>query len=163
MLAIFPLSAQNNADIWYFGDYAGIDFRSGAPVALTNSAMFQHEGCASISDNFGNLLFYTNGMEIWNANHTLMPNGTGLMGDVSAAQSGVIVPKPGDLNIYYVFTVDAEISTNGLRYSEVDMALDGGLGDVTGTKNVFLAQPSEEKVTAVLHANGYDIWVMTHL
>ncbi|RLD39760.1 MAG: hypothetical protein DRI83_00680, partial [Bacteroidetes bacterium] len=155
--------AQNNANIWYFGDYAGMDFNSGAPIALTNSAMSQHEGCATISDNFGNLLFYTNGMTIWNASHTIMPNGSGLMGHVSSAQSGIIVPKPGDPDIYYVFTVPSEIGATGLRYSEVDMTLQGGLGDVTAVKNIFLTGPTEEKVTAVRHTNNYDVWVITHL
>lgn len=155
--------SQNEANIWYFGQYAGMDFNSGAPVALTNSAMSQHEGCATISNSNGNLLFYTDGMTIWNRNHSIMPNGTGLMGDPSAAQSGIIVPKPGNPDFYYVFTVPAEIVTTGLRYSEVDMTLQGGLGDVTTTKNVFLVEPTEEKVTAVRHANNIDIWVITHL
>ena len=64
-----PISshAQNEGNIWYFGYNAGIDFNSGEPVALTNSGMYTWEGCASISDLDGNLLFYTNGKKVWNA------------------------------------------------------------------------------------------------
>ena len=47
-----------------------------------------------------------------------------------------------------------------MNYSEVDMTLDGGLGAVTGIKNVNLMPQSSEKVTAVVHANGQDIWVL---
>ena len=155
--------AQHEADIWYFGDFAGMDFRSGNPVALTNSAMSQAEGCASISDKEGNLLFYTNGITVWNKNHSVMQNGTGLMGHPSSTQSGVIVPKPGSNSLYYIFTVPAEIGTDGLRYSVVDMSLDNGLGAITNEKNVFLISPTEEKVTAVKHKNGVDVWVATHL
>ena len=155
--------SQNEANIWYFGQFAGLDFSNGIPVALSNGAMNQAEGCATISDSDGNLLFYTDGVSIWNQNHVIMPNGTGLMGGTSASQSAIIVPKPNDPNIYYVFTVPAEIGTLGLRYSEVDMTLDGGLGNVTTIENVFLISPTEEKVTAVRHSNNTDIWVVTHL
>ena len=131
LLSAFGLHAQHKADIWYFGDYAGMDFRNGSPVALTNSAMSQYEGCATISDKDGNLLFYTDGMTVWNKNHSIMQNGTGLMGAPSSSQSGIIVPKPGSNNLYYIFTVPFETDPGGLRYSIVDMTLNGGLGAVT--------------------------------
>lgn len=153
--------SQNEANIWYFGDHAGLDFNSGYPVPLTNSAMWQAEGVASISDSQGNLLFYTDGITIWNKEHEIMDNGTGLMGGISSTQSGIIVPQPGNSVIYYVFTVPQEIGTNGLRYTIVDLSMNGGLGTVT-SKNNFLVQPTEEKVTAVRHDNNMDVWVITH-
>ena len=52
--------AQKETNIWYFGANAGLDFNSVSPVAITNSAMNQAEGCSTISDANGNLLFYTN-------------------------------------------------------------------------------------------------------
>lgn len=157
------MCAQHEADIWYFGQFAGIDFRSGTPVALTNSAMSQYEGCASISDKEGNLLFYTDGMKVWNKNHSIMQNGTDLMGHPSSSQSGIIVPKPGSDSLLYIFTVPIELNPDGLRYSLVDMALNNGLGAVTDEKNIFLVSTTEEKVTAVRHGNGTDIWVITHI
>ena len=56
--------SQKEANIWYFGDKAGLDFNSGSPVVLTDSEMTTNEGCATISDNNGNLLFYTNGITV---------------------------------------------------------------------------------------------------
>ncbi|MCF8295724.1 MAG: gliding motility-associated C-terminal domain-containing protein, partial [Bacteroidales bacterium] len=86
-----------------------------------------------------------------------------LHGDPSATQSGVIVPRPLHPNLYYIFTVDANIGSNGCQFSVVDMNLNGGFGDiVTGQKNIMLFTPSTEKITAVNHSNGYDIWVITH-
>ncbi len=162
-LLFYSLKAQKEANIWYFGEYAGIDFNQNPPQALLNSSMFQYEGCATISDNSGSLLFYTNGITVWNKNHQVMLNGTNLMGHPSSTQSSVIVPKPGNDKIYYVFTVYAEISdTIGIRYSKIDMELDNGNGAVTDEKNIFLIGPSEEKITAVRHANGKDVWVITH-
>ena len=156
--------AQKEGNIWYFGGYAGIDFNSGAPVALTNGALFTAEGCATISDNNGNLLFYTNGDSVWNKNHVPMPNGFGLMGHTSSTQTALIVPKPGNINIYYIFTVPAQVDFGGNAgcwYSTVDMTLNGGLGDVIN-KNTFLHHPVTEKLTAVRHSNGCDVWVIVH-
>ena len=156
------LTAQKEANIWYFGHNAGLDFNSGVPVPLTNSVMNTDEGCASIADANGGLLFYTDGTFVWNKDHIQMPNGSGLLGHKSSTQSGVIVPKPGSLNIYYIFTVDFTANPGGIAYSEVDMNLDGGLGDVTAVKNIQLITPACEKITAVLHDNQQDIWVIGH-
>jgi len=70
--------AQREANIWYFGENAGLDFNSGTPVALTNGQLDTLEGCATISNNNGQLLFYTDGITVWNRNHVVMPNGYAL-------------------------------------------------------------------------------------
>jgi len=161
----FCANAQNEANIWYFGEYAGLDFNSGAPVSITDGQLLTNEGCATISDSTGDLLFYTDGITVYNRNHAIMPNGFDLYGDSSSTQSSIIVPKPNDSNIYYIFTTDDFLfdSVRGTNYSIVDMSLQGGFGDVT-TKNVQLLNfgNSTEKLSAVLHANGNDIWVLTH-
>ncbi|OWY19140.1 hypothetical protein C7N43_01755 [Sphingobacteriales bacterium UPWRP_1] len=156
-----PAFAQKETNNWYFGEFAGLDFNPGAPVALTNGALNTNEGCASISDAAGQLLFYTGGNRVFNRNHVQMPNGFGLMGDISSTQSAIIVPQPGSSTLYYIFTVDEEGGPNGLRYSMVDLNLQGGLGDVF-VKNVPLVAPTSEKVTAVKHNNNFDVWVITH-
>jgi len=159
----FVLQAQKEANIWYFGNKAGINFNNGIPVALTNGAMYQNEGAASIANENGDLLFYTDGISIWDSTHNVMPNGTGLLGNWSSTQSAIIIPWPEAKDSLIVFTVDAGGGSNGFRYSVVDMNLNGGLGDViSGSKNTLLFTPSTEKVTAARHANGNDIWVISH-
>lgn len=168
------LFSQKENNTWYFGKNRGLDFNTpgGNPSLLTNNTMNTWEGCAAISENCtGELLFYTNGIKVWDKNHNQMPNGVGLMGGISAsglqpssaAQSSIIVPKPGNKNIYYIFTNDCSENANaaGFRYSIVDMTLNGGLGDVT-LKNVLLFAPGTEKVSAVHHSNKRDIWVVSH-
>lgn len=154
--------AQNHNNIWYFGYGAGIDFNSGNPVVLTNSNMNMSEGTATISDSLGNILLYTNGVVVWNAQHDTMDNGDSLMGTGTTTQTA-IAPKPGkEDSIYYVFTADRHPDVlNGLRYSVVDLKLNAGLGKVV-SKNVLLSSSSTEKVTIVTHANGYDFWVLGH-
>lgn len=122
--------------------------------------MTQDEGSATMCDNNGQILFYSNGVFVWNRNHTVMQNGTGLKGDLSSTQSALILPKPSDNNLYYIFTVPALLSTGvPLSYSIIDMTLDGGFGAVT-TKNVSLHTPITEKLTATLKSNGTDYWIV---
>lgn len=123
--------------------------------------MLAYEGCSSIADSAGNLLFYTEGKTVWNRFHQVMSNGTGLLGDSASTQSGLIVKQPGNRNIYFVFSLDYLGHANGLHYSTVDMDQANGLGAVT-IKNTLIVTPSSEKLAAVRHCNGEDIWVVSH-
>jgi len=162
--SIFCVSAQNEGNIWYFGFNAGLDFNSGVPVPLNNGQIWAGEGCASISDNNGDLLFYTDGMTVYNKNHAIMPNGTGLLGHNSSTQSGIIVKKPQSNTIYYIFTIDGCTGNGvGLHYSEVDLTLQAGVGDVNANKNIQLFPFGCEKITAILHQNGTDFWIVSRL
>ncbi|KAF0200220.1 MAG: hypothetical protein FD170_3660 [Bacteroidetes bacterium] len=158
------VDAQKQANFWYFGENAGLNFSLGSPAPLTNGALSTWEGCSSISTSEGVLEFYTDGRFVYNKNHTQMPNGFGLNGNSSSTQSGIIVPKPGSDTEYYIFTVDAADNglADGLCYTKVDMTLNGELGDVVTTeKNISLVPLACEKVTAVGHADGQTFWVIT--
>ncbi|WP_299899732.1 T9SS type B sorting domain-containing protein [uncultured Aquimarina sp.] len=183
------LFGQGEANNWYFGQNAGINFSTTPPTPLTDGRINTLEGCTTISDATGNLLFYTDGSTIFTRNHTIMQNGTDLRGDTSSTSSALIVPQPNTPNIYIVFTVDephhfnADNDTNtsdgdgvndGLLYSVVDMSLDGGNGAVvSGQKNLPLityntADTQEslyrcsEKITAVKSDDCDSFWVITH-
>ena len=160
---------------WMFGNYAGITFMGSTqptPTAVSGSAMMMSEGCASISDEGGNLLFYSNGISVWDATNTTLPNGTGLAGGGISAQSSIIAPLPQDDSIYYIFTVkDWTTSQNGigLHYSIVDLRLTGNgtsanpLGDVDiNNKNIPIDTNVREQITAIYHENCQDIWIVTH-
>ena len=152
IILVQMVNAQKQANFWYFGTHAGLNFSMGPPAPLTNGALDTWEGCSSISTAAGALEFYTDGTYVYNRNHTQMPNGSGLFGHSSSTQSGIIVPKPGSTTQYYIFTVDAADNglAHGLCYSLVDMTLNDGLGDVVTTeKNISLVPLACEKVTAV--------------
>lgn len=154
--------AQHYADKWHFGNMAGLDFTSGAAVPLTTSQMAAGEGSASVSDPVtGDLLFYTDGINVWNADNAVMPNGSGLMGGLSSTQAALIVPKPENSNEYYIFTTDQIGGSLGLRFSVVNMLLDGGNGNVVA-KNVLLKTPVTEKITAVRQPETSNYWLVAH-
>ncbi|MDO5969960.1 T9SS type B sorting domain-containing protein [Flavivirga aquimarina] len=168
----FNTFSQNEASNWYFGNYAGIRFNANGTISeLTDGQLTTREGCTTISDGDGNLLFYTDGVTVWDRLHRPMPNangltGNGLFGDPSSSQSAIVIPKPKDPNIYYIFTVDTSISANGdpdlgFNYSEVDMSLNGTFGDVT-SKNINLLPNSSEKISAVQKdCETQALWVIT--
>jgi hypothetical protein len=179
VLIAVSVRSQNlqNAN-WYFGQNAGLSFLPNAtsPVAITNSAMYTTECAASVSDQNGNLLFYTDGNTVWNNQNQVMTNGTGLMGHFSNLQGAVIVPRPGYPNNYYLVTIDGITGElKGLYYSEIDMS--SGFGQVlTSNKNTVLYDHSavpvpididfynfSEKLTSTKHSNGVDYWVITQI
>ncbi len=168
VLSVHAAVAQYQDYIWYFGDHAGMDFRNGPPVPLTDGQLYQWEGSAVAADRWtGQLLFYTDGITVLNRLHQPMPNGRGLKGQYSSTQSALILPMPGDSNRYYIFTAGVgdyvPDAIRGIHYSVVDMTLDGGLGDVIPSeKNIQLAASATEKLTAVRHCNGRAFWVITH-
>lgn len=171
ILSVKVCEAQKEAYVWYFSHKLGLDFNYSPPVLLTDGQIIYDIGCesaASISDEDGNLLFYTNGVSVWNRNHALMPNGTELWGNCTTTQT-LIVPQPNTDDLYYIFTASpqgdfaSELSNSpiGFHYSIVDLSLNNGLGDVA-LKNILLSTSTTEKIAGVKHTNGHDVWVVMH-
>ena len=167
LLTAIKSYGQHEADYWPFGYWAGLNYYSGTATGDT-SKFIGYEGGTAISDGCS-ILFYTDGDTVYDRNHNPMPNGFGLAGKCtnyvvpSGTQSALAVSQPGSDSLFYIFTTDCVEDTlkDGLRYSIVDMSLNGGLGNVT-IKNQLLLYPSTEKVVATRHANGCDIWVLGH-
>ena len=158
------LYAQLQNANWYFGNQAGINFNDGTAPAtlLTDGAMNALAGCTSVSNDFGDLLFYTNGVTVWNKNHVPMSNGN-LMGDVNVSQSVVVIPNPANVDQYFIFLNSAENQAHsGLRYSVVDMTLASGLGDVDlNTQDVVLLTNCSEKMTAINNPYDNTYWLVS--
>ncbi|HYG16077.1 MAG TPA: hypothetical protein VEC12_10015, partial [Bacteroidia bacterium] len=157
------LFAQKENNIWYFGNKIGLDFHSIPPKPLQNSEMLAPEGCASVCDSAGNLLFYTGAGKVWNKKHQVMENGSGLLVNGSSTQSSVAVKKPGSYTEYYVFSADSyENPGDGVNYSVVDLSYNGGLGKVTEKNKKLYNGISSEKVTCVKNAKNDGYWIITH-
>ncbi len=63
---------------------------------------------ASVSNNNGQLLFYTDGIRVWDKNNNIMANGNNIGGGFNntwCQQNTVIVPKPNSPNIYYITVI----------------------------------------------------------
>jgi len=162
---------QNNN--WVFGYGARVNFSGPIPVGSSNAAINSNESTASVSDpSTGQLLFYTDGLKVWDANNDVMPNGSNLLGGFynSCTQGALIVPFPEDNQRFYLFTLEEleaqsvnPLADNGLRYSIVDMTLNGGLGDVqVATMNTPLATDLTEKLIVIRSTEIKGFWVIAH-
>lgn len=161
LLTLTNLSAQEST-WWHIGLNVRLNTTFDPPVASTGGCLSTIEGVASVSNSAGAFLFATDGVNVYDRNCNLMPNGTGLLGGTSSTQSAIIVQNPANANIYYIFTVAQDAGANGVRYSEVNMALNGGFGNVTTNKNIPLTPfPMSEKLTSVRHCNNVDVWVVS--
>ncbi len=168
LIILFPLLAnhlsfsQKQGNNWYFGENAGLGFNSGKPVALTNSRMSVYwGGTATISNNNGQLLFYSNGLHVWDSTHSNFVSG--LRGHDVNYQGALFVPHPDSTHLYFIFTSNGATTPNpDLYYSIINMKLRSGRGDIlTSQKNISLGFPVYQKLTAVRHANRRDYWVVT--
>jgi gliding motility-associated-like protein len=169
------VGAQNfSGHNWYFGNSnKGIRFsRSDNSASLVSNKAnpFGAGGSAVATDPLnGNLLFYTDGANVYDVSHALMPGGAGLTANTSGNQPVVIAKVPGTASQYYVFTNTASFTTGGtVSYSVVDMAAFGNsvfpapaTGDVTSKNTVILPNRSEAMLV-VQHTNKRDFWLITH-
>ena len=161
-ISVFGLScvlAQGEANIWYFGEKAGIDFNSREPISNIYSKLNARAGSSIISDSDGNLLFYTNGKTVFNKNHKIMDNGTGLKGASGEVVASVfIIPKPEVANIYYIFTI---APLDGINYYEVNMSLNGGNGSVSDATLLAKHIPAR-RLTVMKSPYANQFWLITH-
>lgn len=155
---------DQRANIWYFGNNAGIDFNNPPPVALSNSLMTAPEGCSAMSDRNGDIIFYTDGNTVYIVDKAsvLIPKPhiiqtTGIGGNTASTQSALIVPVPGDETLFYIFTTEAkeDYPSNAIYYSLFDLKQNSGAGAVTIQKQLLYSGSTER-----LTSNGN--WLITH-
>lgn len=177
LLSPRALTAQQE-NIWAFGQNAGLNFNGAGPTAITSS-ISSNEASASVCNPAGQLLFYTNGSNVWDRNHNLMPGGNGIINDPqlppinpgdpadytnSTSQGALIVPVPDQPDHYYIFSMtSAEFgnSAGRLYVSQVNMNLNSGLGDLIPTqRGLLLDSGLTEQMTAVT-GDRCNIWLLT--
>jgi len=162
---------------WYFGSSTqAIRFNRGTNAAqlINDQALPFNIGGAAVATDpaTANLLFYTDGVQVYDANHLLMPNGNGLNGQPGANQPVVLSPVPGQTGKYYIFTNSSSYTTGGsISRSIVDMSQFGNAvfpapatGVVEAAKNIALAGLTgrSEGMIVVPHKNRTDFWLITH-
>lgn len=153
--------AQEENNFWALGNGMALDWSSGAPRAAS-SACRTIEGTAAQSGKDGQLKWYSDGFAVYNRYHRKMPNGDALISDGSMTQGVCIVPHPADTNLFYLFVLGAAVpGAIQLRYTIVDMRLDGGMGDVTAIKNVLLDDSLSEKMI-VTRGTACTYWLVVH-
>jgi hypothetical protein len=189
IITTISLAQLENAN-WCFRNYAKVNFGGVTPtVGLSScgSGNIFSGSSASVSNNAGQLLFYTDGVRVYDKNNVLMPNGNNIGGysyyGGGAFQGTVIVQKPNSSRYYYIFTVNQRHTAvfnngnSGFYYSVVDMCANGGNGDiVSGMNKIALRNQNgepidfnyitntglkitEHRVTTTSNNDGTKIWL----
>lgn len=187
--------AQNKQDYyWPFGkdwdlDKPGvqaieIDFNERPlKASIREGELYFDQNNASICDEEGNLLLYTNGCAVANRDHQIMPNGDSINrgfffdewwgGDCSKAYPGgqdiTILQDPGNGEGYYIIhkpvsyhpDSSSRFSRDSLHFTYVDLSLDDNNGDVVAkNQNFFFGDMLFSYLTGIAHANGQDWWIL---
>ncbi len=193
LLGIHSLSAQEKHDYhWFLGglNYSWpdslwwsthLDFQQSPPqINLVETKHRVNSQAGTISDFYGNLLFYSNGCFIRNKDYTLMVNSDTLVPVYSyfnncstsslAPRDGMIIFKDNyRISKYWCINqgVDLIKYPGGgfnlfikLYYAIVDMNENGGLGSVISKGNFVEPDSLYAGIHAIPHQNGKDWWVM---
>lgn len=187
-LIALNINAQDHLDrVWLAGynEYPGIQgygqvkLRFVGDTILTETLdlnMNFESTMAVVADEQGNVLFYTNGCNVNNAERQPMSNGIGLnpgnISDMVCPWKGYISPRgatalpaPGFSHLYYLIHMGVRYDTikrinyGPVYYSLVDMSQDGGKGVIV-SKNNILADGLLEPYDIVRHGNGRDWWIL---
>lgn len=137
-----------------------------------DSECFFNDTDAAISDGNGKLLFYFNGMDIYNNLHQIMDGGNALNDSKPTGydlpQGGIIIPFPEQAQKYLLlygeegYVAPWGNACTGLYYALIDMSYNNGLGKVVRRKMPLVVDTLEYgKLAVVRHANGRDWWLVT--
>ena len=143
---------------WVFGGHCSLSWDGqGQRTAGTNPVINTVEGVATYRDpQSGQLILFTDGITAWNGNDAVVSTGP-LGGHPSAAQSGIIVPVPGQTDEFYIF---AQPRLRGaVQVSRFDMSGDGAL--IAGPTVIAGTSDSAETLGAAPHLNLRDFWIIT--
>ncbi len=127
---------------WVFGNNTGI-FHNGIDLQEITSEANVLNGVkpASISNDAGELAFYTDGSKVWNVDNNIIDNGE----FSNLGLTNLFVPVPGNTNQLYLFR-SAEW---GVDYSLIDLTLNGGEGGIVADeKEVFFHEYRSELMLA---------------
>jgi hypothetical protein len=132
-------------------------------------------GSYTFSDSLGNLLFYSNGVKIFNRNNQLMENGDSLIVDnysnnlstnlygYGSVQSSMALIDPENPNIVLFFTTSDKFvqfpSPYTILLSKIDISANNGLGKVL-SKREIIYEGLHENFRVIKHANGRDWWMI---
>lgn len=157
---VFSESDNLIAKNWFFGHFCSLVFTPNGIQSVNSSAMKTEEGVCSISDNSGKLVFYSNGVRVFNKDNKVIENADSLLGHKSTTQSVLSVKKPNSQNLYYIFTMANIGRTVGFNYSVLDIQANNGEGKLIN-KNIKIDSNVTERLAATKHFDRKRYWIAT--
>ena len=171
LLSVESVAQTQSTINWYFGNSGNAirfirpDYNAEA-ITIPNN-LGQGMSAVATDPVSGEVLFYTDGATVYDANHAVMPNGTGLSGTSAFNQTVAITHNPGVTDEYYIFT-----NNGNIRYSVVNMNLPGNSpgppafpsGAVTTVNQAIagLGAAFDESMLALPKASRDGFWLLLH-
>ena len=166
--------AQKRNNIWAFGDSIGINFNTNpvSPFRSVSPAFTPPYYLSSICSKDGGLLFYTDGITMWNRDNFKLPkynNWWPWYGNVLP----LVIPYVSNDSLYYIFGIDDEGDENGnsfkLQYVSTKMYNPGDIEeavyprppDIRSYYTTLLSNASHV-LAGTGHCNQVDTWITTH-
>ncbi len=161
--------AQREAWNWHFGMHRGLSFTADSVWMVPDQVFRTIEGGGSCSDYDGSLIFFTNGAYVWDALQqpvSFLP----LRSFFTVTQTGLVVRRPGSMNSFHIMNQEMwhekELGERAEYYFSLlssivrRQPLTRGLCIVK--RDSLLTDESTEKVCAIGHENGWDVWIVMH-
>jgi hypothetical protein len=163
--------SQKEASVWFLGTNNTLNFNT-SPIQSIYNTKFNNNNfsAASICNNKGELLFYTDGYYVYDSSNKVIENGFGLNNDGAClADKMVIIPAGTSEKKYYIVSVHSEMVPyinkcspkydTTFTYSTVEWNKNTKQYKVV-QKNILLRNSVKNALASTLHVNGIDTWVV---
>ncbi|CAN5592588.1 hypothetical protein BH11BAC1_BH11BAC1_14490 [soil metagenome] len=149
---------------WFWGTYASMDFSTGTAVANNaanaNATVNGFESSVVQNDEHGNLLFYSDGVNLWDRNHVQMNAAPVFPWNNATVPGLIIVPYPKHPGKYYIVSSPpGYVAANGAQFVLVDIVANT-ISVAQRFNHPSIPTSVSECLTAVPHCNGIDYWVI---
>jgi gliding motility-associated-like protein len=162
--------AQKRNNVWAFGIKSGLNFNTD-PVSLFKSAIDEPSPpyfISSICDTAGNLLFYTDGIKVWNTYNQVLPKYKNWW-PWSHKVLPLVCQYPSNDSLYYLFGIDNGLHSGELMYLTIKMKNADEYNELVyptpvSTTSFYkvLAGNLSMALAGTTHCNGKDFWITTH-
>ena len=132
-------------------------FENGSVRTTDEFELSSLEGSVSMSDESGKLLFYSNGLSVYNRNHEPMLRDPNLGGRNTVG--AIVLPSSTEDGVYFLYSTLVTLNS-----FVIDMKGDNGLGEVKESRSLFplpLGSGFREGLNAVKKCSGTGYWLIT--
>jgi gliding motility-associated-like protein len=169
-VAFLPSLAQKRYNVWAFGKQGGINFNTTPPSGFKSKSPERDPPyyLSSICDTSGELMFYTDGLTVYNRDGFKMPkynNWWPLAGNVMP----LVCPRPGSDTLFYLFAISDAANPYELQAFPLRLKAPGDLDEMiyprpTGPNNFQkrLKKKCSMIVAGTAHCNQKDYWISTY-
>jgi len=139
----------------------GLDFNFDPPQVIESNSL-RGETIGAISDTDGALLFYCDGINVYDRDHNILPNGQNIGKSTSAKNGVIFIPDGSNTDLIHLYVINAQDDREGgtFYYSRIDRSLNNGAGDIIDEyRSITLGEDYVEGMKAIKGDCGV-VWII---